>query len=276
MDRVDESIRQSEYTAWRDCRRKWKFQYGTPVELTTPDEPPPMRKYNKSDIGTAAHGGFAAVHLGEGDPVSATFEAAEQAYEEARNERTDEQAISFDEFWCERSLERAHSAVHHYEDWLAEGHDVGVKYLQVEMPFEEGDMHGTIDCVMDHPIHGLTILDMKTVDQFGPPQQADFQLRSYALAYYKRTGLVPQTVMHRQVKRVFYGGTAKGPFVQEFPIHMNEDILRAHQAHLDVQTEEIRHARTLDVEDPHLYPNTGKQCSYMCDYQGECGGMDLG
>jgi len=266
--------RQSEFGKWKRCRRAHHWQYTEGLYLTSPEGQLPTP--NKSDIGTYAHVGFAALHKGETLDSALMLVAAEHEHRFA-GETTDE--------W-DKTVEYALSSVRHYNDWLEEGHTTGQKILGVEMPWEaELDsnsyrfrwVYGTTDLVVDDPLTGVVVVDMKTVgSQTQTPEEVDFQLRTYAWAYWQETGIVPARAEHRMVKRVLHGGTAKPPFVSTHGIHINEGILTMHHLHMAVMATEIDWARESEVQDQYLYPNPHKDCKWDCSYRDICPLVDDG
>lgn len=256
--------RQSEFGRWKDCRRAHHWQYTEGLYPTSPEGQLPSP--NKSDIGTYAHVGFEVLH--NGDSVG----RAAHAMLLHHMERFDGESS---DAW-DKTVEYANGAIRHYDEWLKEGHMLGQEVLGVEMEWEAPLPHdrvafGKLDLAVHDPLTGVVVVDMKTVSTLtDTPEDADFQLRTYAWAYWKNNGVVPARAEHRMVKRVLFGGTAKGPFVGTHGIHINQTILEAHEAQMIEMATEIDRARESEVTSPYLYPSPGKDCSWKCNYRDIC------
>jgi len=184
--------------------------------------------------------------------------------------------------WC-KVRDVAESIVKHYIDWISEGNDIGVEFLAVEKEWEvriagyDITVYGMMDAALFDPAVGLVIRDNKTVATFGQtPMDVDFQLLTYAWAFWRMTGEVPKRAEHLMFKRVKYGGTAKPPFVQQYQIRITKLMLEKHEQHILQRCLEMQGHATLSVTNPWLWPNPTKDCSWDCDFKIVCPMVDDG
>lgn len=189
-------IRQSEFTAWRRCRRKWYFAYERDLRKQAPGtRRMPQSSYR--DAGSAAHAGCAVIH--EGGTLSEALTAVRAYVKGTRSFRPEGtllpalDSVSDPEWYG--VLELALAMVEGYVEWLADtGQDAGYETLAVEEPFEfemiDGTLvYGTWDLVgRDALLGGVVIDDLKSVASFTELHAIDFQLRTYALAHWRTTG----------------------------------------------------------------------------------------
>lgn len=275
--------RQSEVTAWQRCRRKWHFRYGLGV---VPVSIGPRRPASgKRDAGSAAHIGIAAINEGKSLPEALSL--VTDYVNELRAIRNDEELPPLtkedDKAWWE--IERlALAMTSNYVDWTEEGNDAGVKFHAIEQAWEcviEGTsfgVFGMIDAALYDPlILGDVIRDNKSVATFGQtPEEVDFQLRTYAWAWWRLTGVLPKRAEHLMMKRVLGLNNAKPPFFERTPIRITQRILEVHEAQLIARLKEIRSHRQLKADAPELWPNPTKDCSWDCDYRDLCPMVDDG
>lgn len=280
-------IRQSELTKFQRCPRSWYFQYQLGLR-TTPGDGPRLPASGQRDVGTAFHAGAEATHLGRG------FAQAQLAIytkvDELRAIRNPAELppIDLDADWSPIA-KMALTMLDSYNEWLEDtGADSGFETLAVEMPWEvhvpghDFMIFGTIDLVgRDYVRGGIVIDDVKTVKDLSPVHPADFQLRTYAWAWWRLTGEVPVGAGHRQVRRVGRSARSKPPYAAYSAIHISEELLVRHERHIvmragqmfRVQQELLKSfAEVSDV----VYPVPSKDCAWDCDFKSLCSGMDYG
>ena len=191
--------------------------------------------------------------------------------------------------WAE-SFNLAKIMVEGYVDWAQQtGVDAGLTVLDVEMPWEleiSGvTLTGTLDLAgLHYDYHGPVILDHKTVQNLGGqlPPQNDFQLLTYALAYWKTTDRLPVAVGHNLLRKVQRTGRSKPPFYDRHFNHCNQQMLEKHARHLAMLIEESEEVKLLvgafglGVEHEVLYPNPTRDCTWDCDFKDVCPLVDDG
>lgn len=277
--------RQSEIAIAQLCRRAHHFEYTLGV---VPVAVGPRRPLSgQRDAGSAAHKGVEVIN--KGGYLDEALDAVTEYVNMLRAIRQPEGWVpppltkeDDKEWWEIDRLGRAMTT--NYVDWLGEGNDVGVKVLAVEHEWEQQvpgtghSIYGMIDVALyDDLLPGDVIRDNKSVADFSkPPQAVDFQLRTYAWAWWRETGVVPRRAEHLMMKRVLGTGNAKRPFFEPYSIPINAHILRAHQAQLVERVQEVAEFRILRADNPRLWPNPTKDCSWRCDYQVVCPMVDNG
>lgn len=260
-------IRQSEFTAFMECRRRWYLRYVMGYGIPGDEE----RLVGSRGAGTIAHAGIEAYNVGN------SAQAAALALEALRpQDENDKDA------WD--AFRMGNAMAHHYIEWVEEGNDVGCEYVAAEYEWETPltavtKVFGAIDHVYLDPFAGgYVIRDYKTVARLSDtPHDADFQLRTYAWAWWRITGEVPVASEHLMIKRVLGSGRAAKPFVQKHRIPVNERILQAHHAHMDEIAFQMSQCRLqLTADSPRIYPTTGRHCTWKCEFAEVCAGMDDG
>lgn len=278
-------FRQSEISSWQRCRRKTHFGYGlniTPVAIG-----PRKPSSGQRDAGSAAHLGVEMINRGYG--LDDALVAVTDYINELRMIRQPEGHILPEltkeddkEWWTVWRLAQAMTT--NYVAWLEEGNEVGVKFLSIEedwevqIPDSDFVLFGKIDAVIFDPLlDGEVVRDYKSVATFGQtPMDVDFQLRTYAWARWRLSGTVPVRAEHLMMKRVLGTGNAKPPFFERYSININRHILEVHENHLISRVIEMAAHRGTNAEDPRLWPNPTKDCSWDCDYKDLCPAVDNG
>ena len=278
----DNRYRQSELSAWQRCRRKYTMRYTNNV---VPVSIGPRRPASgKRDAGSAAHIGVAAIN--NGLDLSVALQLVTNYVNELRAVRNDDELPPLtkedDKEWWE--IERLAQAITtNYVSWGEEGNDVGVVYHCVEQAWEvtipgtDYIVYGMLDAALYDPLVGGDIIrDNKSVASFHQtPEEVDFQLRTYAWAWWRMTGVVPKRAEHLMMKRVLGGNAAKPPFFERVPIGITERILIKHEQVLIARCDEIA-AHQLPLDDAKLWPNPTKDCSWDCSYRAVCPAIDDG
>lgn len=278
-------IRQSAISSWQRCRRKYTFRYD--MELVPLSVGPRRPASGKRDAGSAAHIGVAAINRGH--TLQDALEEVTDFVNELRAIRNPDPLPPLtkedDKEWWE--IDRlARAMTENYLDWQSEGNDVGIEFLEVEKEWEvtipgtDFTIFGTRDAVFYDPLlAGYVIRDNKSVAAFNQsPEDVDFQLRTYAWAFWRETGVVPRRAEHFMMKRVLGDGRAKPPFFERFPIRITEQILKAHESQLFVRLSEIDRHKDMygGAANASLWPNPTKDCSWDCDYRDVCPMVDDG
>lgn len=284
-------IRQSEFTSFDDCRRKWNLQYveGWRRNPTTPEGV--LRAPSTRDVGTMAHAYLQGYYLGESHEQSLL-----RLYEKI-TEITGIEAGEVDEFEHEdewrKQIALALHMVEGYVDWVeGEGLDSGFQVVGVEkewtkqfpllLPYTSEEVivevYGQIDLLgfdeMDSMLH---VVDFKSVATHEAPHDADFQLRTYSWAV-DGGELRVGAPRHRQLRRVSRSGRAKAPFFMQHSVPYNKLIAQQHVAHLAARALDIvnlkRYAQ--GAEASTLYPSPSRDCSWKCDFLDICPLVDEG
>lgn len=282
-------IRQSEFTAAQRCPRKHHLQY---TRGLTPLTDPGFRRQPASgqrDAGSAAHAGLEVIH--KGGSLDEALTAVTAYVDEVRSIRLvgdlPELSKADDpEWWAVDRLAR--TMVEGYVEWLAEtGFDAGFETLAVEWEWDQeipgtGGLraYGKVDLVgFDHVRQGVVVDDNKSVTSFSQtPMPVDFQLRTYAWAWWMATGDAPVRAGHRMLRRVLRTAKSKPPYFMYAPIHLDEQILVKHGQVLAVRALDIQTKRLYggNIEHPALYPVPTKDCSWDCDFTSVCPMVDEG
>lgn len=278
--------RPSELIRWQRCRRSWYFAYHLGIEPRWEGEGIATPRSGERDTGSIFHAGVAAYYRGEDPATAARDELLRIALRNVPEDKRSPGAVLSHPEW-QKVFRLAERMLEGYVEWLeTEGIDVGRRLLhrewewEVELPGLTTTLHGTADMVMfDDVVGAPVILDDKTVQSFTQvPEQVDFQLRTYAWAWWRLHGQVPYAVGHRMSRKVLRTASAQPPFYQETLLHMNEGILRAHETHLMARLLDIPRTEgaTLFATDPRLFPHPTRDCSWDCDYRSICPMVDDG
>lgn len=280
------AFRQSEITTWQECRRKHHFAYTIGASPIGEGLIQPAK--SGRDAGTLAHRGVEVINKGGSLPEAHT--AITDKVDELRAVRNPDPLLPLtkedDKAWWE--VDRlAKAMVSNYVEWMSQGNEIGVRVVEaehaweVEVPDTIFTVYGTTDAIVfDQMVDGIIVRDYKSVTTFAQtPEQVDFQLRTYAWAYWQETGVVPKRAEHLMMKRVLGTGNAKAPFFERYPIPIDEDILRRHGDQLEYRVTEM--GKTLraaggDPEFPGLFPNPTRDCSWKCQYREVCPMVDDG
>jgi len=278
-------FRQSEISSFQRCRRKHHFRYNKNV---VPVSIGPRRPASgKRDAGSAAHKGIEVIN--NGGTLTLARNEVTLYVNELRMIRQPEGHVlppltkEGDKEWWE--IDRlARAMTENYVEWLAEGNDIGIdiEYVEEEweclIPGTDFILYGMIDLAFFDPlVRGYVIRDNKSVAAFNQtPEDVDFQLRTYAWAFWRLTGHLPKRAEHLMMKRVLGTGKATPPFFERYPIQVTKRILESHEAQLIERCREIAMARRRTADHPTLWPNPTKDCSWDCDYRALCPMVDDG
>lgn len=283
MTDISHMIRQSEFTTWDFCRRLHNLQYTRRLS-PIPSEGRRMPADGQRDVGTVYHAGVEVIH-NDGRMMDATI-AMWDKIEELRQIRMPDEglpAVQDDPEWWDLG-KLAEIMLQGYVEWLEEeGIDAGAQTRAVEEKWEVPladtgvTVFGQWDLVQwSHQRGGILVDDGKTVGPLDQPHRADFQLRTYSWAWWRKHGEAPVGARHRQARRVKRTARAKPPFYAVPEIPMNETILAAHEAQMIERAQDILTARTRDTSDPMLYPRTSRDCSWRCPFGDICPMIDDG
>lgn len=261
--------RQSELRKFVRCRRAWWWQYveGLRPVRTGPDG-------SGRGLGSLVHTALEAYYRNEDDWLAAMKATIPEGEEHE---------------WAD-SYNLATIMVEGYVDWAQQtGVDAGLTVLDVELPWEleiSGvTLTGTLDlAALHHDYNGPVILDHKTVQNLGGqlPPQNDFQLLTYALAYWHTTDRLPVAVGHNMLRKVQRTGRAKPPFYDRHFNHCNQQMLEKHARHLAMLVDESEEIKAIvgafggGVEHEVLYPNPTRDCTWDCDFRDVCPLVDDG
>ena len=275
MTDISHMIRQSEASTWDFCRRLWFLSYFMSLTPNYPEGRRMPSSKGKRDYGTVLHGGAEALHKG------ATMQEAELAraatLDELRNlvpvPDLPELSKAEDPAWWD--IDRyTKSMLSSYNMWLESGVEAGNRTLAVEeawtmpLPNIDATMYGKHDLVYySYNENGVIVDDVKTVASFEPVHRANFQVRTYALAWWRLTGEMPVKGGNRQVKRVL---SESADNCESVLIPITEPILLAHEVQLEARATEILTARTKTITDPTIYPRPNRDCSWRCPFGDVC------
>lgn len=262
-------IRQSEMTAFKDCRRRtaWSYWQGlTPIQKVV----------GTADTGTIVHAGLEAHYRG-GDAL-----AAISAYQQA-----DQYAAALaDNYVLARIMVRG------YLDWLEEtGADAGTTTVAVEQELEvlwgtvrghEVWLTGKVDREYRDMFDDLWLQDHKTVAQIStePIALMDEQRMAYAVMKKMVDGTSYKGGEHNQLRRVKRTAQSKPPYYGRSRIVYNAEQLNNHWKHMAGTIDEIvRTKLSLAAggdEQVLLPPRPSNDCSWKCAHRHLCSLRDDG
>ena len=254
-------MRQSAYNEYMQCRRKWWLQY---VEGYEPVSHEAQRSGGKL-VGTLVHTALDAYYRNE--PWYPAMLALVPEGEELA--------------WGD-DVNLARIMVDGYVDWAElTGVDAGLKILGVERTLEWEGVTGKVDLIVDDPmLGGVVVLDHKTVQSLKQlPPQNDFQLLTYALMYWRSTGVRQVAVGHNMLRKVNRTAKASPPFYDRVVNHVSEELLLKHEYHLTMiqaETDTLQAVVMYGVDDPRLFPNPNSDCSWRCEFLPICSMIDEG
>lgn len=286
-------ISNSELRTFKACRRRWYLTYFR--ELGLPEE-------DRAPTGALQLGG--RVH----DALKAMYEdkmnglvRLQQIYEEAKKKWADDPEALLE---LAKEYDLAAAMIEGYIEWLSDtGADSGYEIVEVEqaleVPFGQWPEHGftvtlrgKLDARVTRKSDGARLfIDHKTVGNFAEPAKIlhlDEQMRFYHLLEMLdallRTGDAPPKPtdggiynMLRKVKRT---ARAKPPFYDRLEARHNTTEIQNMWYRVLGEVEDIMRVRNeLDRGENHqrvVYPNPGRECTYMCPFLAVCPLMDDG
>lgn len=275
---IELSFRQSEFTAFKSCRRNWALNYRLNLERK-------RQRPGTAGTGTLVHKGLEAYYLGQEwqSAVSGLWYESSGVYE-------GEDLASYG-----KQLDLARIILTGYVDWVAEtGADAGwtIKSVERQLSVPFGNVagaHVTVTGKADLEIedeYGLPkLIDHKTRDSMAgdPLDGMDQQRLTYAVLRMLEDKTMYAGAIHNILRRVKRSATAKPPFYGRKEIHFTVDQLRRHYTHMRVLLEEmvplaldIRATGGGQVDAPELYPNPHRDCSWRCPFLDVCPMMDDG
>lgn len=245
--------RQSDFTAFRDCRRKFDLSVNQKLEkVYLPASE--ITKVPVSWIGTAVHAGLAAVYLGDKDPIEATLASL------AEKEVADRPEAAL-----------ATGSVMRFIAWRAETEfDKGWKVVQVEqrleMPIGVHIITGQPDIIYQDKYGNYMVFDWKSVVSFTQLTSAPIntQLRTYALLVHNSYGMYPVSGSLLMIHR-------KPPKSNTIPCDIysekgyTETLLENHRKDLENQLEDM-----LRLESKTAYPSPSADCKWKCPFSYVC------
>lgn len=273
-------FRQSELTAFKQCRRSWALQYRAGLERK-------RQHPSKAGVGTLVHLGLELGYSGATDtwgPVEALWEEGRKTIEDRPDWLPD----------YDKMLNLTKLMLDGYWDWVEEtGADVGHETVGIErqlsVPFGtlqgvEVIVTGKADREYVDEFGDLKLMDHKTVDALtvGAHDGMDPQRMTYAVLRLLEDGSEYRGATHNKLRRVKRGGNAKPPFYGRHEVHFSRDQLRKHYRHMQALLQEMvpmalaLQTGALDFDDPVLYPHVTRDCDWRCPFIDICPLMDDG
>ena len=266
-------IRQSQLWAYKECRRKWEFEYVRAIELN--------RKGSETkgarDLGSLVHRLMEAYYLNQdwrgvhAAELSALLEAGDLSPE-----------------WIDH-YEYARIMMEGYGDWIKADHqDIGEEILLVEPQLEAdiGTFHGDTviftgkpDIVKRNTASDIIIVeDHKTTGRIESVMLHAPQGNSYAMLLKMQHGLDVGLFRTNQLRKVKRTARANPPFYGRSEKFVNEAELRNHYWQVKGQLDEMvglmqywEYKRDSEIDEylQRFYASPGQRCK-GCDYAAPC------
>jgi len=270
-------IRQSSIRLFLSCRRSWWMTYADAYQPRAEEE---ADANGRANLGTLVHAGLESHYKDDGsDPFRAMIDLVP----------IDDTIGAMSDAWA-KELKWATVMLEGYLEWVElEGKDIGRKVIATERSWEvpyyirgqQVIVHGTSDLTTREALYGnrVVITDHKTVQNYGNlPRQVDWQLLTYALAYWRVSGEVPTRVEHNMLRKVLRTKPSDIPFYDRFGLAITEEQLEKHEKHLLVVLDEMvgLWQSVSSVDDPRLYPNPSAEHCRFCNFKELCSVVDDG
>lgn len=284
-------ISNSEMRTFKACRRRWYLTYYR--ELGVPDEA--RKPTGALQHGTRMHTVLQAMYEEKTNGLTRLHEIYAEELEKWKD---DPYAVS--DLQKEQDLSSA--MIEGYIEWLEEtGADSGYEIVEVEqaieVPFGEIEDHqitlrGKLDARVQRKSDGARLfLDHKNVGNFTEPMKIlhlDEQMRFYHLLEMldalMRTGSEAPTPtdggLYNMLRKVKRSARAKPPFYERNEVRHNRTEIQNMWHRVYGVIEDIVAVRVkLDAGENHqkvVYPNPGRECTFMCPFIAVCPLMDDG
>ena len=274
-------ISNSEIQAFKDCRRKWWFQYYRRLQ-------PKEKQYTGAlALGSRIHEAL--------DQYYSTGKPLLEAHADLVNSEKEELLTNFrDVAELEKEAELGHIMLEGYLQWVEEdGIDAELEMVSTEekivMPMFDGDveLQGKIDMRVRRKGDGVRMFrDFKTVggslSDFANLAPMNEQIMTYMLLEQSKEGESERSEggIFTMLKKVRRTANARPPFYDQFEVRHNVFTLRSfwdriHGTVADMMR--VRHALD-EGESPafHAYPRPSRDCKWKCPFFTVCTLVDDG
>lgn len=287
------SFSHSEMATFKDCRRRWMFQYY--MKLRRKREPKALAR----DTGILVHEALHLFYVAGGLRGAKSEEIMQDYLVNARDDDLLKVGRLQEEPDVVRKERKTVMEVHDtarilcngYVEWLHEtGADIGLNLDQSEIelrapgPIEGTEIMGIIDLFgTDERSNDIVVMDTKvtaSIDEMVKTLHIQEQGPMYAVLAKINDGNPDRgfKVIWNMIKRNKQTARAKPPFYQRYELAVNPDQLRQFYTQLHGQMAEIlRTEQRLNDGESHLavaYPTPSKDCSWKCPYFTVCGAMN--
>lgn len=275
------SISNSEVQVFKDCRRRWWFQYYRRLQ-------PQEKKYTGAlALGSRIHEAL--------DQYYSTGKPLLQAHEDLVKQEKEELLAEFkDVEELEKEAELGHIMLDGYLQWVEEnGIDAELEMVSTEemitMPMFNGEVElkGKLDMRVRRKGDGVRMFrDFKTVggslSDFASLAQMNEQVLTYMLLEQSKEGEQDRSEggIFTMMKKVRRTSNARPPFYDQFEVRHNVFTLRSfwdriHGTVSDMMR--VRHALD-EGESPafHVYPRPSRDCKWKCPFFTVCTLVDDG
>lgn len=274
-------ISNSEIQTYKDCRRKWWFQYYRRLQ-------PKERQYTGAlALGSRIHEAL--------DQYYSTGKPLLDVHAELVNQEKEELLTDFkDVAELEKEAELGHIMLAGYLDWVEEnGIDAELEMVSTEekivMPMFNGDveLQGKIDMRVRRKGDGVRMFrDFKTVggslSDFANLAPMNEQIMTYMLLEQSKEGESERSEggIFTMLKKVRRTANARPPFYDQFEVRHNVFTLRSFWDRIHGTVADMMRTRqALDEgESPsfHAYPSPSRDCKWKCPFFTVCTLVDDG
>jgi len=274
-------ISNSEIQTYKDCRRKWWFQYYRRLQ-------PKERQYTGAlALGSRIHEAL--------DQYYSTGKPLLDVHAELVNQEKEELLTDFkDVAELEKEAELGHIMLAGYLDWVEEnGIDAELEMVSTEekivMPMFNGDveLQGKIDMRVRRKGDGVRMFrDFKTVggslSDFANLAPMNEQIMTYMLLEQSKEGESERSEggIFTMLKKVRRTANARPPFYDQFEVRHNVFTLRSFWDRIHgTIADMMRTRKALDEgESPafHAYPRPSRDCKWKCPFFTVCTLVDDG
>ncbi|MEE9125370.1 MAG: PD-(D/E)XK nuclease family protein [candidate division NC10 bacterium] len=274
-------IRQSAISEFRECRRRWHYNYIRDLEPIYPDG---QRPFRTADIGTLVHLGVQLYYSGEFDPAQVLLVMRGWADEEFPGWEVVTKPMADVHKGVRLALKMIEGWI---EDLATTGVDKGEttvwceKQLEVELPGVWGDgghkvvVTGKPDRLLRHEDFGLILEDTKTTDKLDSSLIYAEQLTRYAVIIRIAGEGAINRLRTQQIKKVLRNG--EGPFFSRPFLVMNDARYKSGWGHLYTDIRDmVRVVEEMDDNPFLITPNPGLNCNWKCAYNAPCESADDG
>lgn len=269
-------VSNSELQCFRDCRRKWWFEY--------------YRKLRKPEsltgalaLGTNVHAALASYYSPNGSKGLA-LGVLSSIYEDAK-----QNCLEIELNDIEKDAKLARIMVEGYFEWLEEtGIDENLEIIEPEAEIEYetkvlGEpvlIRGKRDVIAVNTDTGInTLIDHKTCASFNDPAlDLNEQSRMYLLLQRLNGSTVVQNCLWNLLRKVQRTARAEPPFYKREDIYVSEQELRYFYERIHgIIRDLVNVRRSLDAGESHrsiCYPRPSRDCNWKCQYRMVCPMID--
>lgn len=274
-------ISNSEIQTFKDCRRRWYFNYYRRLQSKQKRVTGPLA------LGSRVHAALDA-HYANGDDLLEAY----AALLEIDRQTAIEEWLDLEELDSEGDLGRI--MLEGYQEWIKdEGIDAKLEMISTEeeltMPMFDGsvELRGKIDMRVRRLIDGVRMFrDFKTVGgsfaQYMKTAHLNEQILTYMVleAYQNKEGERSEGGIFTLIKKVKRSAKATPPFYEQHEVRHNDFELRSFWLELHGEVADVMAVkRALDAGDPHqqvAYKRPSDSCPWKCPFFAICPMADDG